>query len=140
MIDYEKLKKAHELALKLPETCQITMRSVYKDGKFFINYYLDVYGGGIDSQGIWMEIDDMIIKLTELTQPKTKDAYYLSENNRCILTTKVIDIKGCFGHHDDTSVEAIGKRMWWSKESLINAQIDYWTKLKGMQLAEIKYE
>ncbi len=121
MIDYEKLKLAHELA----EECDMQI--------WFTASSRKDYGATAI-----MDIDDLIAKITELTQPKPKykDAWYLSDNGKLPLCTKV-HAGAYYAMCDETDIGALGKTMYPSKEALIDAQIEYWQSLKSKDAASL---
>ncbi len=138
MIDYEKLKEAHELAEKYYDstgyTCVIEL-----------NFY---YGCSDDGHKLWIKgfdenfnnIDDLIAKLKELTQPEPKykggdNIYSLLRRGMSGFMTGSIDKFdpdrqqyyvlfpniGCYWMNEDD--------IYPTREALIQSQIDYWQSL-----------
>ena len=124
MIDYEKLKKAHELAEKLSYESDEIIRIYtvfYQKNKPFVS-------AENDFDEIARGEDAIIAKLTELTQPeqKYKEAWYI--HNGDVLSTEVLNKPG-YICCDKTERNAIGRHMYETKEALIEAQIKYWQSL-----------
>lgn len=130
MIDYDKLKIAHEI-------CQ---ESGYSFSYFFggqaveDNWTIyDLDSGPILDDG--EDINDLITKLRELTQPepKYKDCWYVGVggHQKC---TKVLNQNG-YVVCDETDLEAIGLHViaYATKAQLIEAQIEYWQSLREPQ-------
>ncbi len=133
MIDYDKLKLAHELAEKYynktgePVTIEINVSyGCHKDNPYIIWFYKTPYAQE--------SIDSMIIKLRELTEhykPIHKDAWYISSRCEGIKCTKVLNREG-YVVGPGTSVDAFGATMYPSREALIEAQIKYWKGLSAI--------
>ena len=130
MIDYEKIKLAHEL-------CEKT------DGYYFYCTYSSKFG--IDDIDLChndkydedcKDIDDLITKLQELTRLKPK--YKLGQEVFFIILAQnwvIIDSK--IEHYEHKTGEYYLAGHWYkenhlysTKEALIQAQIDYWHLLK----------
>lgn len=120
MIDFEKLKTVHELAEKLAnETeCSINVSIVHYDNSS-IEFELRDSSSSFDFEN-FMNIDDLITKLQELTkkEPKFKigDIVWWMSGN---IPTE--------GFYTPSKKDA---HLYPTKESLINAQIEYWSGLK----------
>lgn len=116
MIDYEKLRWAHELANKLNERISINVCYLVADNKpTFVLDHSD-FKNNITSYNI----DDLIAKLRELTQPKPK-----------YIEGWVIDGFGKMDYWTHMNEEDIKEKdiiVYPSKEALIDAQIEYWNK------------
>ncbi len=128
MIDYQKLRVAHELAEKY-------MIQTDDELEFYIKFIHGLYRFGIKSDLIdeyYTSFEGLIEKLQELTEsekprPKYKDAWYLTGKlPRCTKVMAGDFYEAC----DETSSEAFGKTMYSSREALIEDQIKYWTSLK----------
>ncbi len=126
MIDYDKLREAHELAhiygVNNNETSTITCIVYFSAQE---TYQWNSYS---NETYITRNIDDLIDKLKELTQPeeKYKDVWYLSNNLPAC--TKVLNKDG-YICGDETALSALGQMMYDSREALIQAQIEYWQSL-----------
>lgn len=128
MIDYEKLKIAHELILKCHEkyglACYVSCSH---------DAYLRLYAFNSDyfEDFRFSDIDDLINKLTKLTKlpPKYKDAWYINAKG-LLACTKFHNREG-YVFCDETAIEVTDcRRIYPSKEALIEAQIEYWSSLK----------
>ncbi len=125
MIDYEKLKIAHELAINNKLRLVLTMSA-----EIYHELYID---GKIQ---LFDDLDELINRLQELTKPKPKYKIYdkvwrLNDEYkpRCVLIAHI-------DYDNDTHVYADTNEEWWleeqlypSKEALIQAQLDYWNSL-----------
>jgi hypothetical protein len=132
MIDYDKLKTAHELAKEASKQREYTFAvQVAISYTGTINYMLKAYL--IDEQ--YCFIDDLITKLQEFTQPKPKyetnqKVWYL------IYSEEWIPLSGKIQRIDTKSFDCLVDGNLWpedqlytSRETLIDAQIEYWHKL-----------
>lgn len=129
MIDYEKLKIAHEIAQNIGiDTGEST--------KISCNFYDWGYDYDVTQKGVSMgfsDIDIMLIFLLELTQPKPKyavgqEVWYL--NNNEIKSLKIAYI--VLPHYRSAGLEGCWVNelhLFPTKQALIQSQIDYWTKL-----------
>lgn len=136
MIDYDKLRIAHELAYKYPETLKITLINNHQNSSkcfFSIVYNTDME---------WMDfenIDELITKLKELTQTKPKykvgDEVWGLTHGKEIFDLKIERI--AFGYkdieyHQDTKGWVVYEsEIYPTKQALIEAQIEYWTCLRN---------
>lgn len=139
MIDYEKLKLAHELAYALSKDtgnrCDIKV-SIYFGDKPIFGY---CHYGSEPNFYESMSIDDLIAKLQELTQPKPKyeigqEVWFILDRN--IHYQKIDDIsKNKYGEwtYESNCLHLNEERLYPSRESLIDAQIEYWNSLKKCQ-------
>lgn len=137
MIDYEKLKVAHELANKISKERDYTVAIQCAINNECINYMIKAYE--IDEQ--YLYIDDLITKLEELTTPKPKYkegdfVWYLSNNSE--LSRMAIDwVREELEINSNQVVYAtpngmvIESALYPSKAALIEAQVVYWTSLKN---------
>lgn len=139
MIDYQKLKEAHELMLILSNNNGCSLRLTFCDGKFW-KYFLQIN----DKKDIFEFncIDELITKLKEQTKPKPK--YELGEivwlfNHECneidcfkidAISTKTLRYSGECCNSDFVYEEIPEKDLYPSREALIDAQIEYWQSLK----------
>ncbi len=128
MFDYDKLRLAYELGDCLPDNYSVTISlnsgNIRKKDRLLCAFQ--------DQNGIQRidNLDDLIAKLQELTQPdkpKYKDAWYIGNRSE-IKCTKVENQEG-YIYCDESSRDAFGKTLYSSRASLIEAQIEYWTKL-----------
>lgn len=134
MIDYEKLKLAHELVNKLANS------------KFRISFgsHTDEITFSIDEKWeIIHSIDDLIVKLQELVQPKPK--YQIGQD------VWVLGLKGGFHKTKIKSIHDGGymviggldliyseNELYQTRESLIDEQNEYWNCLKELKDKEYK--
>ncbi|HDV5783334.1 TPA: hypothetical protein RJD83_000246 [Legionella pneumophila] len=139
MIDYEKLKIANELCEKI-------------DGYHFFCDYSNRYGVSeitLCHKGRYNEdcsdIDDLINKLKELTQPKPKyevgqEVFWLVSD--IIYTGMVVCCKPNANRWkikiDDELIEIDDCHLYPSREALIDAQIEYWKGLKQEQVVPVE--
>lgn len=140
MIDYIKLKIAHELACKYSkETNLLCSVDVCFNGEN-ITYHL-YYGASEESHladyHYTYSIEDLIAKLKELTQPKPKyevgqEVYWIVSD---VIYSGIIDCANPNENRwkikiDDELVEIDECYLYPSREALIDAQIEYWTNLR----------
>lgn len=140
MIDYDKLKLAHELCQKLRD-------------RYFADFIMSGYHCEYtisDSEGciednpffITESLDDFIIKLQEITKPQPKykigdEVWFLNEGN--IMSIHITKIDGNkysgsqFKYYYDCFLKE--DRLYPSKQALIQSQIDYWTSLKKEEVS-----
>ena len=139
MIDYEKLKIAHELLDKNKEFYLIHTHNskctieIIKD-----QFELLSFKNKNDFYFVTCNLDELISKLQELTKPQPKyelwqEIYYLCDGE--ITKSKVYEIDK-MGDAYLYRVELCGewleeKLIYPSKESLIEAQIEHWQSLKN---------
>lgn len=140
MIDYDKLKEAHELNKK--NTDYIIRINLYPhtDLCFYALYDLNS-SEQIDCKNV----DELIIKLKELTKPEPKyklgDILFWSESNSIYLG-EVINIDSSCAttcYFLDTGLVDCSQvyecYLYPTSEALIDAQINYWTHLKNEELS-----
>lgn len=134
MIDYYKLKEAHEL-IELLNYGLLTVRHSKHDGT---NYYFEYMSDDIITRkGQYFEcIDALIINLKKLTHPEPK--YRAGDNvwfhsgmgDIDFFTIQNLDIKeledGSYSYNDHCEID-----LYPSREALIKSQIEYWTSLKN---------
>lgn len=138
MIDYEKLKLAHELYSKIQDE--------YWIGYFWPNYTNSFLGYFRLSKNESTEfedfdtIDSLITKLQELTQPKSK--YEIGQEVFALKRRGVVGLMSGrvkeYDSHDNYYIVFTGSGGYWlneekiypSREALIQEQIDYWESLK----------
>lgn len=147
MIDYIKLKEAHELMLILSNNNGCSLRLTFCDGKFW-KYFLQIN----DKKDIFEFncIDDLITKLKELTQTKPKYAlgdivwlydYSINEIQSFkidAITLKTFKYSGnCI--EDGFAYEEIAEKdIYPSRDALIDAQIEYWKGLKQDKVVPVE--
>ena len=149
MIDYEKLKKAHELQKKLclGSSGSLTIRVriiAYGDGKVITDYM--TYDGNI-STGYYTNLDDIIIELTELTQPQPKykmgDKVWIMDGSYTYGLYEIESIeRPIIGRNEIALLYGLKNRrklvhedlIHPAKLALIQAQCDYWNKLEDEEL------
>lgn len=142
MIDYDKLRTAHELADKIDCICEFDIFTNENASLFKINYErIDRYFHKHES---YINIDNLITKLTELTQSKPKyeigqEVWFIDcEDEIDKLIVGSIDSSGennNYYYSDQGGCVKDSDGLYLSREALIEAQIDYW---KGMQLVQIE--
>lgn len=118
-----------------------SLRLTFSDGKFW-KYFLQVN----DKRDIFefYSIDDLITKLEELTQPKPKykigdKAWYLSdEYEPFLLFIEDIDYDSDVMYMDSNDNWWHEEQLYPSRESLIDAQIEYWKGMKQEQIVPIE--
>jgi hypothetical protein len=160
MIDYEKLKQAHDLAEKytLDKEWDELIYIMIGFGKLDLRYSLIIYKDGVDQDinttedcQFTYDIDELISKLQELTAPKPKyefgvTLFYAKNGNEiCELKTRLVDSyfkdnNTFFIYSDDKWDGEEGPwideyRLHLSKEALIDGQIDYWSSLKTEEIS-----
>lgn len=129
MIDYEKLKEAHELAKHAKIDLVTTVRT-FEDGDCRLSAAIT---GGQHTN----DMDGIISELKELTKPepkyKIKQYVWLINDEDKPEQIYIIDIDAC---SDEMYKDEYGN--WWLEEqlypscqALIDAQIEYWTSLKS---------
>jgi hypothetical protein len=128
MIDYKKLQIAHELA---KETHQILRTNLvtFEDG------HMGVYFNCSADKSCQEDLDGIIVRLTELTQPKPKykvgDKVWVYGWDEEITEDKIEKMvlnKNTWIYND--WIEEGYHRLYPTKQALIESQIEYWTKLK----------
>ena len=129
MIDFEKLKMAHELAANSEE--------YYFEGAFGINGDSDyqIFDTNHDSHGFFDNEDSLLEKIRELTQPEPKYKpgetwWYIDDYNepQCFL---INETNKDWSRKDDE---------WWpTKSALIEAQIKYWSDMREEKPQEPQY-
>ncbi len=141
MIDYEKIKKAHELADKYIKSTKEEITIVHtfwgdnsKAYQLFIGE-VDCYSESFDN----LDIDDLITKLEELTRPTPKYDYgevvwYEDEGliNNFIITgidKRISDNMFCYSSINMIYVQE--NHLYKSRKELIEAKINFWTKKLG---------
>ncbi|HAU1312530.1 TPA: hypothetical protein F8R99_14185 [Legionella pneumophila] len=146
MIDCDKLKKAHELSEKLSVITnenviiQITYRG--ENNLLFNIYQNDM--SKFDSSMLCLSLDGLIKQLEELTQPKPKykigdKAWYLSdEYEPFLLFIEDIDYDSDVMYMDSNDNWWHEEQLYPSRESLIDAQIEYWKGMKQEQIVPIE--
>jgi hypothetical protein len=144
MIDYEKLKLAHELAGKLIKPASLCINITYGDiGRIFgvLNYDYDLLTVQYDGEYKFTCVEHLIGKLQSLlkTEPKYKvghKIWYVNDENEpeeFIIST--ID-QNAFNEHLYQDKEG----SWWlesmcypTRQALIEHQIEYWQSLRKEQ-------
>lgn len=141
MIDYEKLKLAQDLAERLPEIYLITIRlsgHLFPACDFKLEYKFDSEKGGLYTIAEYLTLDSLIIKLNELnTTPLAKYSIgqevwhlndeYLPESFTIDGFDYTSDHEEYIYHEYEHSGEAwLKSQLYPTKESLIEAQIEYW--------------
>ncbi len=138
MTDYDKLKLAHELSEKIDCFCEFNIFTSHHADMFKINY--DRIGGLFHRHDSFPNIDSLLTKLKQLTQPKAKyapdDVVWLIDCD-CICTAiieKYLEdgeyrISKCFPIDNSMATGkdyCLEEDMHPTKQSLIEAQIAYW--------------
>lgn len=135
MIDYDKLKLAHQLCIKYNKNALVSVL-------FYSNNFTQ-YDFRIEEDGITCyltgDIDDLITKLRELTQPEPK--YKIGDvvhfiNHRLQINENTVesitsDERGIVLHFGKPTYGAIYEiDVYPTKAALIEAQIEYWLSLR----------
>ena len=142
MIDYDKLKSAHELANsygKIKDSyVALTTYAYYKNRNYIddaIKFKLSIDNFDI----VFDSIDDLVAKLTELTQPESiKPKYEIGQEvwfidqitevvNARVQQSRVVNSKIDYLLKDFLAIEE--KNLYLSRDALIEAQIEYWQSL-----------
>jgi hypothetical protein len=147
MIDYDKLRVAMTLSAEYAKQTQELQRiCVGFNSSGDIVY--DIYG----SSEIYHNIDSLIAKLTELTQPKAKYAkgQIAWAYSHGVMQDWLIDTIYWEPELNDYRVDArapnadkrkaslVSSQLYALKQELIEAQIEYWTKLKIDEISASK--
>ncbi len=139
MIDYDKLKLAHESAyIRCNETGGRTdVTCIFYDTCSEPEYHFVDYTS--DKDYIFYEIEDLIAKIKELNnqhkpKPKYKLAWFLMDGH--INTTEVTNQEG-FVSCDNTIPIAFGRTMYNSKKELIESQIEHWKNMRTKESVTI---
>lgn len=135
MIDYEKLKEAHELTEKLSENNQswVSIEIVFSKGWQPISYFLNRWD---KAPIICSGIAELITTLKELTESKPKykidDVVWFVDNvpySSKIKTIYINDEEASYGL--DNWIGAFNdENLYPTKKTLVQSQIDYWQKMK----------
>lgn len=143
MIDYEKLKIAHELVYQLSiiSNDNVIIQTTYRGDKvvLFNIYQNDM--SKFDSSMLCISIDELIIKLKELTQPKLKykvgDTVWTLVGSTAVAgSIKEIDESGFIyfvSYGGEGWLARKEESLYPSHEALIDAQIKHWTSLKNTE-------
>jgi len=133
MIDYDKLKLAHELILKVDEKYAIATHAACT----FDTYYR-LYAQNCDWFEDYESIDELIAKLEELTESKPKykigDIVWF-----VILAREWLGIETEIDAIDDNKYHVSyghwmhENELYPTKAALIEAQIEYWISLREVQ-------
>jgi hypothetical protein len=142
MIDYEKLREAHELAEKIPY-CLLTIRHSKHDGT---NYYLECPRDWKNIYHYCEDIDDLLIKLKELTQPKPKyqvgQYVWVTNSSNKIIMASILEAhytpdvyRYDIVTEDNINTSRAEFALYPSREALIQSQIDHWTCLQNEEIS-----
>ncbi len=140
MIDYDKLKLAHELSEKLSTIDQYPIYISVRVFHEFSMYRLqsrDIQG---NDESHFEDIDDLINKLRELTQPKSKykigDAVWLLNDFGFPEQDYISEIDECSDEKYFVNGQWFEEvSLYPTKQALIEAQIEYWKNLKDITRA-----
>jgi len=141
MIDYDKLKIAHELCEKLSiiknQYIQVKIQICLNDCSYALENNANIF------KFEWFDsIEELITKLKELTEPQPKykigqEVWYITCEFEPI-STKIEDLTW----FEDSTHYLIDEghikesNLYPSKQALIEAQIEHWTKLKIDEISE----
>jgi len=143
MIDYEKLAEAYELAEKYYNSTGISI---------LIEVHIAI-GCRENDPELWIDkkyipvnsIDEIITKLQELTKPEPK--YEVGQETWMIIGDypEIVKIDGIvqyenYWHYRTEYGSLTEDELYPTKQSLIQAQIDYWQNLKHSQFANKEYQ
>ena len=140
MIDYDKLKKAHELILKADEKYGLAF---YIGGSFLT--YHRLYAIGDDYYEDFGSIDELIEKLESLVKPESKykvgdKVFTLNKANEPI-EFRIIEfyVTGIcpeyFVYRAPDGERYSEQEVFLTREDLIESQINHWTSLKKQQIS-----
>ncbi|MFQ2987905.1 hypothetical protein ACKJL9_06345 [Legionella pneumophila] len=129
MIDYEKLKLAHELANKLNVKLWVNIAINAEESYPFVAWI-----NQCNSKHEIHCIDDLITKLKELTRPKPKyeigQEIWVLVDNEPVKSDIYRIIEKTFEYRIDPYGWIHEDNIYPSREALIDAQIEYWHSLK----------
>jgi hypothetical protein len=141
MIDYNKLKLAHELAKNIPYQyveiqSRIIVRTSIKSRSWFLLEIEDEVRPYEEVE--FYEIDELISKIHELAQDKPKPKYEVGQavwvasdhEIHSYVIRKIKHDKAGFIYDDCENWEVYEEDLFPSKQALIEAQIEYWEGLK----------
>ena len=141
MIDYEKLKQAVETCNKLNGS-KLNVEFRIGDGEAcFILYY---FNKANSEDYVTYDIDTLLNKLTELTQPQRKykigDLVWFCNGSKEYGEVKILD----YTREDTYHVISEDKHKFYSSECylypsllhVINSQLTFWEQLKAVKKAE----
>lgn len=136
MIDYEKLKIAHELAVKYNPDCLVSV-TFYSNCFTRFDYRVELHGCTEYFTG---DIDKLLIKLKELTQPEKptpkyevgQEVWVIDGENPIACSINDVRYKELDGflYSDKDGFQWLESDLYPTRESLIEAQIEYWNRLK----------
>lgn len=144
MIDYKKLKMAHELCEKYAKYNYPRMISLNINHRYNALDYYNAYLEIIEDFKILFEwnfnsIDELIAKLRELTQSEEPKANYSVGDEVWIAYSKgfysrkieevILHEDGRYSYHGD-GFGLYDDELYPTKQTLIAAQIEYWQKIK----------
>lgn len=137
MIDYKKLKIAHELCDKYAKECRVAhfvgvLQYVYDKPP---NYCLNRYDGAFEEQ--YSDIDDLITHLKELKKPKYEvgqEVFFTCYEDISSGIIELINLDhGDFKFHiamEHGYINLSEDKIYSKKSDLIEAQLRHWTSLK----------
>src|ERR1700728_2025863 len=139
MIDYNKLKQAHKLGAILSSSIDYPVFIAVQqeerfEGEICVLYTFRAAGDA----SIYRNIDDLIAKLQELTQPKPKyevgqEVHWINISHQIksdIIWQISEDARGIIYHFDKPNYSAVyAAEVYPTKQALIESQIRYWAKL-----------
>jgi hypothetical protein len=148
MIDYDKLKTAHELAYNL---CQQTGMRVdiilcWVDSEY-PDYILMDYTS--DKEYLFSTVEGLIVELTELTKAKSKykvgdEVWYLDVPINEIYLSQVLKVRDreyvVDGDTNGTKSDFIESELHPTKDALIAAQAAYWSAMQEPYKPEFEGE
>ncbi|CZH70961.1 TPA: hypothetical protein I9507_001785 [Legionella pneumophila] len=150
MIDYEKLKEAHELCYKLAKQEKSLIEINYNHRVDHTGQASDTYSlYGVLGGGHKFSLDGLITKLKELTKPKPKyevgqevwNLYRPSQEPFNYRITEIIENNRyriqTWKHKTDHGI-CVENELYPSREALIDAQIEYWKGLKQDEIVPIE--
>jgi hypothetical protein len=127
MIDYDKLKLAHELAEK------------------YDSEILYAYKSGDISYICWVTLEQLLLEMEELSITKCKyqvgqEVWRVNDEDDPIqLIIKAIQPGSDNAYLDDLDNWWVEEQLYPTREALIEAQIDYWNGLKGFKECQDDY-
>ena len=144
MIDYEKLKLAHELTRKLPYDSyhfDCWCCTGIESGFFYVLTFED--NKNLTHEFESENIDDLIAKLQEITQPKYKykagqKVWRIDGHEPIQLTICDIDHYEPVEYLDENGAWWCEEQLYPSREALIEDQLEYWYSLKIKAISSSK--
>lgn len=138
MIDYDKLEECHRLIEKLHLTRLILDYSAHHGEEYWLSGPPDAIRCPYNR--MFTNVDDLLVCLRELTQPKPKyeigqEVFFINTNEpewkieSTKISCKPIPDGGARYRYESDGWDINESFLYPSRQSLIEAQIEYWTSL-----------